>query len=941
VGKKRLTRKEDHPTTQVSAPLDSNAAPTLPIVDQNGPRPARPPDAESKDVRFSVRGRTHLLSLLIFLVVTAVFLPALRHDFVYYDDPTFVKDNPHVQGGFTWANLQWACWSLDGANWHPLTWLSHMLDVELFGLNPWGHHLTSVLLHALNSLLVFVVWRKMTGAVWRSLLVAALFGLHPLHVESVAWIAERKDVLSTLFWLLTIWAYAHWVRQRVDRRPRAWAFYGSTLGFFILGLMSKPMLVTVPCVLLLLDFWPLKRFVGIPRNSRTAVAWALVVEKLPFFALSAAVSVLTVVAQKHVGALTTMMGHPWLDRVSNALVAYCRYLGKCVFPIRLAVFYPNPSGQPIGRAVLAAVLLLGITGAVCALCRRRPYLLVGWLWFLGTLVPVIGLVQVGEQSMADRYSYMPLVGVFILLAWAGGEVVARWPQRTGLLGAMAGVILVGCTVLTSRQLSFWQDSTTLFRHALAVTEDNWAAHTYLGFALAKSPAHLSEAIAEYQAGLRIAPTVSEAHNYLAIALAQIPGRESDAIAEFKSALRLNPGIAGGRSNLATMLAKTPGRLPEAIAEYQAMLRLKPDSAEVHYYLGLALAKTPGREPEAIAELESALRLDPEFADALSNLATILAKTPGRLAEAIAKYQAAIRLKPDSAEMHYYLGLVLAEEPGRLSEAIGEFRTAVRLEPDSAEMHCNLGRALAQTSGPSAAVAEYQTALRFKPDYAEAHYGLGLVLARIPGRLPDAIVEYQAALRLQPDDAKVHNALGNAWSEMPDHLPEAIVEFQTALRLQPDFVEVHNNLGIALAQLPGRLPEAVAEYETVLRVRPDFAEAHFNLGNALAGIPGRLPEAIAEYGAAVRAQPGFAEAHNNLADALARTPGRTAEAIAEYETAIRANPGFFQAHFNLGLLLASLPGRQSEAVGHFASALEIKPDFEPARTMLDRLRATPQ
>jgi protein O-mannosyl-transferase len=860
-------------------------------------------------------GKTRLLGLLIFLLVAGVFLPALRHDFIYYDDPGFVTENPHVRDGLTWVNVKWAFLSAGVDYWRPLSWLSHMADCQVFGLEPWGHHLTSILLHALNTLLVFVVLRKMTGAVWRSLLVAALFGLHPLHVESVAWIAERKDVLSTLFWLLTIWVYAHWVRRRAVQRRRAWVFYGMALAFFSLGLMSKPMLVTVPCVLLLLDFWPLKRFdrvsdrlpleisarpggrerqrVGLesadhslalaatssasllppPAGKRSAslaaVAWSLVVEKIPFFVLAVAVGVLTVLAQKQVGALKTLTVYPWPDRFSNALIAYCRYLGKCVCPTRLAVFYPNPPGQPVGAALLAGALLLGITVAVCALYRRRSYLLVGWLWFLGTLVPVIGLVQVGEQSMADRYSYVPLVGVFVMLAWAAGDVVARWPRRAGMLGALAGAIVAGCTGVTCRQLSFWQDSATLFRHALAVTEDNWAAHTYLGFALSKSPAHVSEAIAEYQAGLRIAPEVSEAHNYLAIALATMPGRESEAIAEFKWALRLNPRIADAHSNLATLLAKAPGRLPEAIAEYEAALRLTPESAEIHYDLGLALAKTP------------------------------------RLPEAITEFRTALRLKPESAEMHYNLGLVLAETPA---------------VPD--------------------AIAEYQTALRIRRDYAEAHYGLGLVLARIPGRLPEAIAEYQAALRLRPNDAMAHNALGNAWSEMPDRLPEAVAEFQAALRLQPDFVEVHNNLGIALAQLPGRLPEAIAEYETVLRAKPDFAGAHFNLGNALAQTPGRRPEAIAEYEAAVRAQPGFAEAHNNLADALAQTPGRTAEAIAEYEAAIRARPDFFQAHFNLGLLLASLPGRRSEAVGHFESALQLNPDFAPARAMLERLRAAP-
>ncbi len=784
---------------------------------------------------FSGRRVTWLMGLLLFLLVAGVFLPALRHDFIYYDDPRFVTENPHVQGGLTWANVKWAFLTADVDYWRPLSWLSHMADCRVFGLDPWGHHLTSVLLHTLNALLVFVVLRKMTGAVWRSLLVAALFGLHPMHVESVAWIAERKDVLSTLFWLLTIWAYAHWVRQREARRRGSSAFYGLALVFFALGLMTKPMLVTVPCVLLLLDTWPLNRLARTSARSFAAAAGCLVAEKIPFFALAAAVGLVTFLAQKHIGALKTAAGYPWPGRIENALIAYSRYLGKCAFPGRLAVFYPYSLDHPVVPAVLAGVLLAGVTVAVCALCRRRPYLPVGWLWFVGTLVPVIGLVQVGEQSMADRYSYMPLVGVFIMLAWAAGDAAARGPRWLGLTAAAAGVILAACTALTSRQLGFWQNSTTLFRHALAVTDRNWAAHTYLGYALARSPANL----------------------------------------------------------------------PEAIAQYRMALQIDPELAVAHNYLGDALVKTPGGLPGAIIEFREALRLDPQLADAHSNLATALAGTPGSLPEAIAEYQTALRLRPDSAEMHDNLGLALGDVPGRLPEAIAEFRTAVQLEPDSAKMHFNLGRGLAETHDLPGAIAEYRAALQIKPGDPEAHYGLGLALADVPGSLSGAVAEYQAAMRLRPDDPKIHNALGNAWLDVPGRLPDAVSEFQTALRLQPDLVEVHNNLGIALSQLPGRLPEAIAEYETVLRAKPDFTEAHLNLGNA-----------------------------------LAMSPGRSGDAIAEYEAAIRLQPDCYQAHFALGFLLSGAPGRRPEAVGHLEAALRIKPDFEPARALLDRLRAAP-
>jgi len=844
VGKKRQTRKEDQRPKEVAIPACVETADrqgnVTSFVDLAAGDPGRS------------RARTRLLGLLLFLLVAGIFLPALRHDFIYYDDPGFVTGNPHVLGGLTWANVRWAFFSADIDYWRPLSWLSHMLDCQIFGLQPWGHHLTSVLLHALNAVLVFAVLRKMTGTVWRSWLVAALFGLHPLHVESVAWVAERKDVLSTLFWLLTIWAYAHWVRQRAAQRPGAFAFYGLALVFFAFGLMTKPMLVTVPCTLLLLDFWPLNRFGGdsqrtpsgsllqSPRKPRpahfAAVGWSLVVEKVPFFTLAAAVGLLTVLAQHHIGALKTGAGYPWSDRIANALLAYCRYLGKCGFPARLAVFYPYSAAQPTWLAVLAGALLAGVTFVACALRCQRPYLLVGWLWFVGTLVPVIGLVQVGEQSMADRYSYLPLVGVFIMLIWTAGDLTARWRFRWNIPGATAGAILAGCMILTSRQLCFWKDSVTLFRHALDVTEDNWIAHTYLGFALSKSPSQLPDSIGEYRTSLRIAPNVALTHNYL----------------------------------------------------------------------GNALAKSPGRQAEAVAEFETALRLDPELADAHSNLATILVKTPGGLTAAIAEYQAALRLKPDLAETHYDLGLALMEAEGRLPEAIAEYRIALVIRPDSAETHRNLARALAELPGGlSEAIAEYHKTLQLAPDDSDAHYGLGLALAGLPGRLPEAITEYRAALRLRPGDPGFHNALGNALAESKDHLPEAIAEFRDALRLQPEFFEVHNNLGIVLAQLPGRLTEAVDEYQAALRARPDFAEAHNNLGNA-----------------------------------LSQLPGREAEAIAEYETAIRIAHDYFEARFNLGLLLSRIPGRRLEAIRQFESVLRIKPDCEPARAMLDQLRAEP-
>ena len=586
------------------------------------------------------RGR-FLPGALLFLLVAGVFLPAVTHDFITYDDPVYVTGNAHVTGGLTWANVRWAFHSTEASNWHPLTWLSHMADCQLFGLSPWGHHLTSVLLHAANCVLLFAALGRMTGAPWRSLFVAALFGLHPLHVESVAWVSERKDVLSAAFWMLTLWAWARRVELTRARCGGAPAFYGLALVCFALGLMCKPMLVTLPFVLLLLDWWPLGRWAGTSPSAR----WGLVLEKVPFFALSVAASAVALYAQHTGEAVASAGDFPWPIRLANALISYCRYLEKCLVPTKLAVFYPYFAEQPpLLETLLAGALLAAVTAAAGALARRRPYLLVGWLWFAGTLVPVIGLVQIGGQSMADRYSYVPLIGVFVMATWAVGDLAASLPHRRWVLGLAAGATLAGLAALCARQLAFWKDGTSLFRHALAVTEDNWVAHANLSATLAKSSPQ--EAGAEFQEAVRILAAFAEKHDRRGVELERMPGRSADALREFRAATRIMPDLPGPHYNLGVALAKEPGGLPEAVGEFQAAVRLRPDFADAHYNLGIALAGMPGRLPEAIGEFQAAARLRPDFAGAHYNLGVALARTPGRAPEAIAELQAALRLKPD-------------------------------------------------------------------------------------------------------------------------------------------------------------------------------------------------------------------------------------------------------------------------------------------------------
>jgi tetratricopeptide (TPR) repeat protein len=547
------------------------------------------------------------ISLGLVVAVAIAYWPVRNFGFVRFDDPTYVTENPHIVSGISWSAVQWAFTSGYGANWHPVTWLSHMMDVQLFAFDAGAHHLTNVLLHAATTLLLFAVLLRMTGAMWRSAIVAGLFGLHPIHVESVAWVAERKDVLSAFFWTLTLLTYAAYVR-----RPRV-SRYAWVLASFALGLMAKPMVVTLPFVLLLLDVWPLSRLDlgGKWWTSARPLVW----EKLPLFALSIASSVITYVVQQQGGTVASSVRLPLIERLGNALIAYVAYIGKMFWPIHLAAYYPYPRALPIVWVLVSGLLLIAASVGAILAARRRPYVLVGWLWYLGTLVPAIGIVQVGTQAMADRYTYIPLIGVFIVLAWGVPDAISRWPQLRIPAIAVAAGVLVACVAATRVQVRSWESSLTLWRHALDVTSDNYAAHTYYGNALA-ARGDVDRAIAEYTEAIRIRPDYPEAHNNLGPALAS-RGKFDEAIAHFAEAIRLKPNYADAHSNLGVALA-SEGKLDEAIAQYTEALRLDPDHARAHGNLGLAL-EAQGRTTDAQRELELALRLNPNNADARTAL----------------------------------------------------------------------------------------------------------------------------------------------------------------------------------------------------------------------------------------------------------------------------------------------------------------------------------
>jgi hypothetical protein len=547
-----------------------------------------------------------LVFVLIFATL-AVFGRVVTYDFTNYDDDQYVTENHRVQTGLTVQNVAWAFTSCKPSYWMPLIWLSYMLDFELYGLNPGGYHLTNLLLHIINTLLLFLIFKRMTGAVWKSAFIAALFALHPLNVESVAWVAERKNVLSTFFWMLTLLTYVYYVARPSLTRYMLIPFT------FAFGLMAKPMVVTLPFVLLLLDYWPLKRFQPEQWLSNNHVHGSkcysgpgqgrhtlrLILEKIPLFLLTAVVSVMTFLVQQSSGAAKSIEQYPLTDRIANALVSYVAYMGKMVWPRNLAVFYPHPGNSvPWWQLTGAALFLICVSVAFIRAARRHPYLVVGWLWYLGTLMPAIGLVQSGDQAMADRFTYVPLIGLFIVITWGASELVKTWRHRGMILAVTASTLLLAFAMCSSLQLRYWKNNITLFTHALNVTENNFLAHNNLGSALARQGRY-EEATAHFMETLRISPNHVPAHYNLGLALAK-QGKLDEAIAHYSHALRLRPNYPEALNGLGVALARQ-GKLEEAIAYFTAALQVEPDYIPARGNLNLALkkmdklTKTPGWE----------------------------------------------------------------------------------------------------------------------------------------------------------------------------------------------------------------------------------------------------------------------------------------------------------------------------------------------------------
>jgi tetratricopeptide (TPR) repeat protein len=647
--------------------------------------------------------------VLLILATLIVYLPVKDHQFVHLDDDLY--HNPHTQEGLTWANIAWALTALEAGFWHPLTWWSHMLDYELFGLSPGGHHLMSLLLHTLNVLLLFGLLHRWTGALWRSFLVAALFALHPLNVESVAWVAERKNVLSTLFWFLTLGAYVHYVRK-----PH-WRRYLWVVVLFVLGLMAKPMLVTLPCVLLLLDYWPLGRLGPSWSEFRQKVS-KLLLEKAPLFALSVTSGILAIHAENKLGALPSLQQIPLDARLGNALTSFVAYLGKMVWPTDLAVFYPHPEvSLPVGQVILAILVIGTLTLLVLRGAASYPYLLVGWLWYLGTLLPVSGLIQVGHHSMADRYMYVPLIGVFILMVWGCTQWVEGSQVKKGWGIGACVFLLLGLSINTRLQLAHWQNSVSLFEHAIQSTADNYLAHNNLGTVFLEA-GEIDKGMEQLAIALEIKPESSEVLYNLGFALKQ-KGHLDGAARYFSEALALNRDLAGAHNNL-------------------GLIRMAQGDGE-----------------KAIQHFSKALEMDPQLFEALNNLGTLLLGN-GQPEKAISYFTRSLLLKPNQARAHNNLGAAL-DLQGHSEEAMTHYHRALELAPYSYLTHNNLGRMFMEKGDLEKAARHFSKVIEIEPRFGDAHFNLGVVRTS-QGSVKKAVASFRQALKLNSDNTEAQQRL---------------------------------------------------------------------------------------------------------------------------------------------------------------------------------------
>ena len=645
------------------------------------------------------------ICLALAAAVFIVFGQTYGHDFLNYDDPEY-RGNVHVRGGLSLSAIAWAFRAGYSSNSFPLTWISHMFDFQVFGSRSGPPHLVNAALHAASAILLFLILERVTGATGRSAFVAFAFALHPLRVESVAWLAERKDVLCTLFWMLTFYAYTSYVaRPSVGRCT-------TVLALFVCGLLAKPMIVTLPFAALLLDIWPLRRFENQPARK-------LVLEKIPLIVLALGACVIAYVAQQRQGVVNAVDRIPLGIRAGNAFFSYVAYLRDFVWPANLAVFYPYVE-RPVWQMIFAALAIVAVTVYAIRMIRQRPWIAAGWFWYLGTLIPVIGLIQVGSQSRADRYTYIPLIGISIIVAWGASELFESRHWNWRVLAAVATGVCVAWAIVTWIDVQYWRNSVTLFTHALAVTDENYVAYNNLGVAM-REEGNVQDAESDFQHVVAIRPDDAEAQDNLGEALTG-EARIGEAVLHLRESVRLLPEFAKAHVDLGTALLRV-GNADDAESELRLAAQLRPEDAAAQYSLGGVLM-SEGQEQEAMTHLQEALPLliaevetNPESVDGHYNLGTLYGML-GRADEAIAEFYQAIHLRPTDAQARFNLGTALIAR-NRVNEASDQFAEAIRLVPEYEAAHLSLGRALVAMGRRDDAIREYQETLRLDPGSAEA------------------------------------------------------------------------------------------------------------------------------------------------------------------------------------------------------------------------------
>lgn len=691
---------------------------------------------------------------LLVVGILIVYGQVINQNFINVDDSLYVTQNPHIQNGFTLNNFFWAFTTTNAANWHPLTWLSFMSDYEIYGLRAGGYHFTNLLFHIFNTLLLLFVFNKLTGAFYRSIFVAALFAFHPLHVEAVAWVSARKDVLSAFFWLLTIWAYTFYVTRPEAKR------YFLVFTFFALGLMAKPMVVTLPFVLLLIDYWPLNRFdnnrtannhkefkqcgdfiahteapairktagtaiynkISLPnavvdlwQNIKQKTIILLILEKIPLFILTILSCIITYIAQKHAGAVASADVFPLDIRMINAIVSYGGYIGRTLWPNDLSVYYPHPGIWPFGKVFLSWCFLLISSLLVLFSSRRYPYVAVGWLWYLGTLVPVIGLVQVGDQAMADRYTYIPLIGLFIMIAWGVPDIIRRLPYRRVILGFISFLVIVALSILSWQRCQLWGDKVALWDDAL---KHNKSAFVY---------------------------------NIRGLGYAD-QGQYKRAIEDFNAAVAIKPDHAEAINNRANVYVAI-GQYEQALRDFNYALRLKPHYADNYYNRGILYLKI-NRFDLAIDDFTMAIRIEPDMADAFNNRGvTFLVKR--QYEKAFADFIKTLQINQNNAQAYYNRGTIYNIHK-QYGLAIEDFNKALKIKPDYAAAYFNMGLALSAQGKFAGAINSYENTLRIQPKNIDALKNQAIILKKMK-RFAEANDKFKRILQVKPNDKEaLHN-----------------------------------------------------------------------------------------------------------------------------------------------------------------------------------------